>query len=183
MNCAKLSMSSLSRIVRRMLLGLSVGLVAVSMALAQSSVGGRVSGRVTDQSGAIIPAAHLSALNVSTGVVSGTESDGSGYYVMQLPQGDYTISASAQGMATVKHDHVAITTGGDAGVDFPLPIAAAQTIIEVHGDTASELITPNSSVVQTTVDNTLVTAIPVEVSGAMRNATSFLKLEPGYNGQ
>lgn len=177
-----LSASSLLRMVRRAFMGPSVVLLFASMALAQSSVGGRVSGRVTDQSGAIIPGAHVSAQNINTGVVSGTESDASGYYVLQLAQGDYAISASATGMATVKHENVVITTGGDAGVDFPLPVAATQTVVEVHGEASSELITPNSSVVQTTVNNALVSNIPVEVSGTLRNAVSFLKLEPGYNG-
>jgi hypothetical protein len=176
------STSSLSRVVRQVLLSVSVGLLSVSTALAQSSVGGRVSGRVTDQSGAMVPGAHISALNINTGIENGTQSDASGYYALQLPQGDYTITASATGMATVKHDHISITTGGDADVDFPLPIAAAQTVVEVHGDASSELITPTSAVVQTTVNNALVSNIPVEVSGTLRNANTFLKLEPGYNG-
>ena len=53
----------------------------------------------------------------------------------------------------------------------------------VKGDASAELITPNSAVVQTTVDNSLVSAVPIEVSGAMRNADSFLKLEPGFSAQ
>jgi Carboxypeptidase regulatory-like domain len=178
----KSSTYSILEIIRQVFLGLSAGLLFVSVALAQSSVGGRVSGRVTDQSGAIIPGAHISAQNVSTGVVSGTQSDDSGYYVLQLPEGNYTISASATGMATLKHQNVVITIGGDAAVNFLLPVASAQTVVEVHGEDSAELITPNTSAVQTTVNNALVSTMPVEVSGTLRNADEFLRLEPGYNG-
>jgi hypothetical protein len=180
MNGAKLSTSSQSGIVRQVFLGLSVGLLSVSAGFAQ--VGGKVSGRATDKSGAIVPGVHVTARNTRTSVVSATQTDTSGYYSLQLPSGDYVISGSATGFATFEQQNVSVTIGGDVGLDFHLQVAATTTTVEVKGDASAELLTPNSSVVQTTVDNGLVTAIPVEVSGAMRNAYSFLKLEPGYNG-
>ncbi len=126
---------------------------------------------------------NVSAQNTRTNVVSATQTDTSGYYLLQLPSGDYVISVSATGFATLVQQNVSVTIGGDVGLDFHLQVAATTTTVEVKGDASAELITPNSSVVQTTVDSSLVSAIPVEVSGAMRNASSFLKLEPGYNGQ
>src|SRR4029077_14026600 len=140
------------------------------------------SGRATGPSGAIIPGVDVSAQNARTNVVSVTQTDESGYYLLQLPSGNYVVSAGAAGFGTVVQQNVSVTIGGDVGLDFHLQIATTSEVVEVKGDASAELITPNSSVVQTTVDSSLVTAIPVEVSGAMRNASSFLKLEPGYNG-
>jgi hypothetical protein len=58
----------------------AVGLVTASIASAQGV--GRVSGRATDPSGAVIPGAAISAQNTSTNVLSETESDSSGYYAL-----------------------------------------------------------------------------------------------------
>lgn len=155
-------------------------LLCVSLASAQG-VGGRVSGRATDPSGAIIPGVHISAQNVNTNVLSETQTDASGYYTLQLTSGDYTLRLNATGFATLEQKNVSVTVGGDVGLDFQLQVASTATVVEVHGE-AIPLITPNTSAVQTTVDNGLVSEIPVEVSGALRSASSFLALEPGYNG-
>jgi hypothetical protein len=164
----------------RILFVLTFGFLSVSAGFAQ--VGGKISGRATDLSGAIVPDVKVTAKNARTNVVSATQTDRSGYYSLQLPSGDYAISASATGFATLLQQDVSVTIGGDVGLDFHLQVASTTTTVEVKADASAELITPNSSVVQTTVDSSLVSAIPVEVSGAMRNANSFLKLEPGYNG-
>ena len=166
----------------RILFVVTVGFLSVSAGFAQINVGGKISGRATDPTGAIMPGVHVSAQNAKTNVVSATDTDKSGYYLLQLPPGDYVVSVSATGFATLVEQNVSVTIGGDVGLDLHLQVATATTSVVVKGDASAELITPNSSVVQTTVDNSLVTAVPIEVSGAMRNASSFLKLEPGYNG-
>jgi len=155
-------------------------LLSASFVFAQ--VGGKVSGRVTDPSNAVIPGAKVVATNVSTNVATNTESNGSGYFVMQLQSGEYSITATSPGFSIVKHDKVSVTVGGDATVDFHLQVAEVGTIVEVQGEASAELITPTSATTQMTVDNHMVQAIPVEVAGTMRNASAFLKLEPGYNG-
>jgi hypothetical protein len=165
----------------RVLFVLTVGFLSVSAGFAQG-VGGKVSGRATDPSGAFMPGVQISAQNSRTNVESETQTDTSGYYLLQLPSGDYVVSVSATGFATLVQRDVTVTIGGDVGLDFHLKVATTATIVEVKGDASDELITPTSSVVQTTVDSSLVMAVPVAVSGAMRNANAFLKLEPGYNG-
>lgn len=157
----------------------AVALACASVAAAQN-IGGRVSGRSTDPSGAVIPGVRISARNTGTDVVSATLSDGSGYYALQLPSGTYTVTASATGFATLVRQNVTVTVGGDVGLDFHLPLASSTTSVEVRGE-SSPLINPNTSEVQTSVDNSLVSNIPVEISGTMRNASNFLQLEPGYN--
>jgi hypothetical protein len=165
----------------RILFVLTVGFLSVSAGFAQ--VGGKISGRATDPSGAIVPGIKVTAENARTNVVGATQTDTSGYYSLQLPSGDYVVSVSATGFATLVQKNVTVTIGADVGVDLHLQVAATTTTVEVKGDASAALITPNSAVVQTTLDSSLVAAIPVEVAGAMRNASSFLKLEPGYNGQ
>ncbi len=166
--------------ILRIFFVVTVGFLSVSAGFAQINVGGKISGRATDPTGAIMPGVHVSAQNTKTNVVSATGTDKSGYYLLQLPPGDYVVSVSATGFATLEEQNVSVTIGGDVGLDLHLQVATATTSVVVKGDASADLITPNSSVVQTTVDNSLVTAVPIEVSGAMRNADSFLKLEPGF---
>jgi outer membrane receptor protein involved in Fe transport len=159
---------------------ITAGLVCSIPASAQN-VGGRVSGRVTDQSGAVVPAAQIRARNVSTGTPNVTQSDSSGYYVLQLPVGVYMISAAHTGFRTVLQQNVTITVGGDVALDFSMQVASTQTVVQVKGQ-VSPLVTPTDSSVQTTVTNDLVSSVPVEVAGAMRNSQNFLNLTPGYQG-
>ncbi|HEY0262965.1 MAG TPA: carboxypeptidase regulatory-like domain-containing protein [Granulicella sp.] len=162
---------------------LIVGMILmVQVALGQGAVGGRISGRVTDPSGAVIPDATISAQNTGTDVVIRSKSNDSGYYVMQVPAGRYNVTVGATGFGTVVLNNLVVLVGSDAGGDVHLTVASAESVVEVHGEASQELITPNSSQTQTSVDNEMVASIPVEVSGTLRNASAFLKLEPGYNG-
>lgn len=175
------STSSIGRKIRQFSPAILIVLLSASFALAQG-VGGRVGGRVTDPSGAVIPGAHIIAQNTNTNVTGETDSNDSGYYVMQLSAGNYKVTVTAPGFATMVQQNINVTIGGDAGLDIHLPLATTETVVEVEGQASAELITPNSAVTQTTVDNMMVAAIPVAVSGTMRNASAFLKLQPGYNG-
>ena len=114
----------------RILFVLTVGFLSVSAGFAQG-VGGKISGRATDPSGAIVPGVQVSAQNARTNVVSATQTDTSGYYSLQLPSGDYVISVSATGFATLVQQNVSVTIGGDVGLDFHLQVATTTTTVEV----------------------------------------------------
>src|SRR5215831_2294459 len=67
-------------------------IVLSQLALGQGAVGGRITGRVTDPTGAVIPDAMISAENTSTNIVTKAKSNESGYYVIQVPEGKYTLT-------------------------------------------------------------------------------------------
>ena len=167
-------------IIRRISFVVVAGLFFVSMGLAQN-VGGKVTGRVTDPSGAVIPGARIHAQNINTNVVSEAQSDGLGYYVLQLPIGDYSINASASGFETVAQPNLTVLVGSDVGLDFHLVVGATKTIVQVTGETIP-LIRPDSPMIQTVVPNELVATLPIQVSSSPRNADEFLTLLPGAAG-
>ncbi len=151
-------------------------------AFSQGQVGGRISGRVTDPSDAVVPNATISAQNENTNVVIKAQTNDSGYYAMQVPAGKYTVTVTAAGFGTVVLNNRVVLVGSDSGGDVHLAIATTASVVEVQGDASQELIAPSSSQTQTSVDNEMVASVPIEVSGTLRNASAFLKLEPGYNG-
>ena len=152
---------------------------AVSSLLSQAD--NHVSGIITDQSGAVLVGASVSAKNLATNVETDVKSNDSGYYLLQLPIGTYNISVSSPGLRTTVHENIQVSVGADVGLDVQLEIGTAQQSVEVLGGTTS-LITPNSSSAQTTVGAELVSNLPLAVSGGIRNSADFLKLTPGYQG-
>ncbi len=173
-------MRNLRMAMRTFCLVLSFGLIAASAAFAQQNLGGTVSGRVVDPPGAVIPGGQITARNTETGVVTSTQTDNSGYYVLQLPSGNYTVTATKTDFKTSTKQNVTVVVAGALTLDFHLEVGSTSTVVQVNAD-VTPLINPTSSAVQTSVSNDLVSALPVEISGTLRSATSFLELEPGYS--
>src|SRR6185312_1488098 len=65
------------------------------------TVTGSITGVVTDSSGAVIPGAHVSAVDTATGVKTEAETNDAGAYTIRfLPIGPYTVSVSSAGFST-----------------------------------------------------------------------------------
>jgi hypothetical protein len=72
----------------------------------QSGRGG-ISGLVTDSTGAVVPGAKLTVVNLSTGVtLEGTATSAGLYSFTALVPGNYRISATFQGFRTIVRDSV-----------------------------------------------------------------------------
>ena len=140
-----------------------------------------VTGMVTDQSGAVVVGATITAREVNTGAVSTATTNDRGYFLMQLPIGTYDVTVSDTGFETTTRPRVPVDVGADVHLDFKLSVASAQQTVEVVAQGAP-LLRPESATVQTVVDNSLVNDLPIAVSGRERNAAGFLALTPGYNG-
>src|ERR1700720_569395 len=92
----------------KLIFGLLVLLVASSPASAQT---GSLRGQVTDQSGAVVPAAKVT-LNGPGGLVKTARADDSGWYSFSsLPPGDYVVQASAPSLALLEPVEIALTSG------------------------------------------------------------------------
>jgi hypothetical protein len=141
----------------------------------------RISGIITDQSGGVIVSATVVATNLATNVSTSTQSNESGYYVLQLPAGVYEVKASQPGFRTTVREKVQVTVGADVSSDFVLNVETKEQSVDVVGE-ATPLLTPNSAEVQTTVENDLVSNLPLAVSGGLRNSADFLRVTPGYQG-
>jgi hypothetical protein len=141
----------------------------------------RLSGLVTDPTGAVIAGATVAAQDIATNVTTNVTSNERGYYLLQLPIGLYNIRVSSAGFRTEVREKIQVTVGSDIVLDFNLTVAAAGETVEVVGAVAP-LLTSNSSAVQQTVENELVLNLPLAVSGGIRNSADFLKLTPGYQG-
>jgi hypothetical protein len=91
------------------------------------------SGVVSDERGAVIPGAGVTARLVSTGAVRAAKTDGEGRYrLVELRPGAYTLRAERAGFAAEERREVPTLAGQSVRLDFtlrPAALAAEQTVV------------------------------------------------------
>jgi hypothetical protein len=158
---------SIAMRIARVITGLLAALIIVP-GLSRAQGVNRVTGLITDSSGAALVGASIQAKELSTNAaLSGTSND-RGYYLLQLPIGVYTITVSHPGFNNSVREKVPVDVGADVHIDFVLPIASEHQSVEVVAQGAA-MLTPDSSQVTTTVNNDLVLDSPVALASRERN--------------
>jgi len=108
-------------------------LLLATSTLAQVSA--TLSGIVTDQSGAIVQAASVTAKNVETEAIRTTLTDAEGHYqFFSLPVGQYEIRSAKAGFTEVVRTGVNLAVGQLASVDLNLRIGESAQQVTVNGD-------------------------------------------------
>ncbi len=116
-------------------------------------------GRVTDQTGAIVPQASIVVHNVETNVDTKTAATGTGdYSIPYLKVGTYQIRASAPGFAETVRTGVTLEVGQTATVNFALQLGAASETVVVN---AAAVVDFDKSDRGEVVENTRVTELPL----------------------
>ena len=125
---------------RRFLLVLFLFCLCPSFASAQVSA--NLSGIITDQSGATVPAAIATARNLDTGLSRETVTDQAGrYQIFALPLGQYEVRVKKAGFAEAVRTGIRLVVGQDARVDLALRVGATSEEIKVTGDSAIVTVT------------------------------------------
>lgn len=128
------------------LIGLTATLAA---AQAVSATTGAINGRVTDNTGAILPGVTVTlsspAMMGTRTVVTTTEGQ---YRFPAIPPGVYQLTYELAGFGTIRRDEIRVTLGFTATVNVELGVASLQESVTVTGespvvDTQSTSITTN----------------------------------------
>jgi hypothetical protein len=99
-----------------------------------SATTGTMRGQVTDPSGAVVANAVVAIL-VSGGPTHSATSGKAGYYeIGNLPPGQYTVTANAQGFSVFVQDSVAVAAGQVVQFNIALDINVKQEKVNVEGD-------------------------------------------------
>src|SRR5436190_6384623 len=140
-----------------MLRVLFASLLLCSISLAQLA---SVTGRVTDQSGAVVPAAAVAATAVETGVLSKTQTNDDGYYTLPaLTPGRYDLTVEKIGFAPVRQTGLTLTVQQVARLDVTL--AVGQTTESVQVNAQAPLLESESTTLGQVVNNQQVTELPL----------------------
>ena len=138
-----------------------------SDALAQDPATSTLTGQVTDASGAPVAGARVEALRRATGQARETKSSASGAYVIaNLPPGEYTVTASAAGLAPATYDGVRTEVGRTRDLSLRLVAGASQETVTVS---AAPALSVGRSVVEDVIAAPAIENLPL-------NGRNFLEL-------
>src|SRR6266446_3087601 len=144
--------------------------VIVSPLVAQDLDTVTIAGRVTDQNGAVIPGASVTATMIKTKVGRTVVADGDGRYrIIQLEPGTYSVKASFAGFAAEEKTDLTTVAGQNVQLDFTLKPATvtAEAVI------VSAAEAPQTDTTRTIVGGTVATR---EIESLPVNSRSPLDL-------
>jgi hypothetical protein len=139
---------------------------------------GALSGRVTDQSGAVVPGALVVVQNLETGVQQSAGTNYTGLYRFPvLMPGSYSLRASFKGFRDVQ-GLVRVLVGNTTLQDIKLQVGAKGDTVRVTGTTP--LLRPSESSASTVMERSLIEDLPLNG----RRYTDFTVLTPNtsYDG-
>ncbi len=153
------------------LLGLvmAVMLVTAPVASAQATTG-RISGVAKDTSGGVLPGVSVTVTETGTGYTRTETTDASGIYVfVNLPLGDYTVTAELQGFKKASKSGFVLGADGKLTADFSLDVGQFTEMVEVIVN--SEVINTVSGELARTVDRAQVQDLALNGRNYMQLAT------------
>lgn len=153
-----------------------IGLVCLlfsASALAQST-GGRIFGRVTDPTGAVVSGATVTLTNEATGVSRAVDTDASGdYTLVQVPVGTYTVTVEHANFKKNVHKGVTLQLNQGLTVDAVLQVGQRTEVVEVTSE--APLVDTTSTQLGAVVNERSVTGLPL----SSRDTYQLLQLQPG----
>lgn len=137
---------------------LTLILIGSAVVVAQSTA--TLKGTITDEKGAVVPGAKVTATNQATSVERTSETDSEGnYQLAALPVGTYTIKVETQGFKTELVQNLAVEVGRTIERNFQLQVG---TVAENISVTAEAPIIENATTsVGTVINQRTVQEIPL----------------------
>jgi hypothetical protein len=147
----------------------ALAVVAVS-ALALSAQT-RITGTVTDDSGAVVIGATVTARNVATGIVTTAESSATGVYTIPfLNPGQYEILCEMSGFKKFQRSGVVLETGTVSTIDIKLQLGQITETVSVEA--SAPLLESESSSVGQLIENKFILNMPIQT----RRSASLVRL-------
>jgi hypothetical protein len=153
-------------------------LTATVAVLAGNSYGqtgtSRITGIITDASGAVVPGATVTAKNEATGVTYTQTTTEAGLYAFPaLPVGTYTVSVELAGFKTTQQTGIVLTVGTPITVNLTLQVGGVSEVVHVEG--GYEKLQSTSATIGNVVDQKTIVELPLNG----RNPLTLITLEPG----
>jgi hypothetical protein len=134
---------------------------------------GTISGMITDQSGAAIPGAKITATETGTGTKSATISEATGAYTIPfLAPGQYTITAEAPGFKEFVRKGVTLSAGEHPVIHIQMQLGTMNQSVTVTAE--SPLINTSNASIGQTISTKDVENIPVNGRTPLELATLSL---------
>ena len=148
-------------------------------ALAQAGIDtGRVTGTITDPTGAVVPKAQCTLTNTATSVLQNTTTTSAGAYSFPIVQvGTYTLKVRAPGFEDYLLTGIVVNVATTDTEDITLKVGAASTSVTVTS--AAPLLQAQEASLGTTIDSAAVTGLPLFGGPGGRDFISLLTTVAG----
>ena len=143
----------------------------------------RVTGVVSDKTGAVVAGAKVTLTNEATGVSFSGMTSSAGTYVFDAVQvGTYTVTVEMSGFKRLLAKGNVLTVGVPLTVNIELEVGGAQESVEVVGS-FERVQTSTSGNLGGLIDNKTLVDLPLGLESGTggRNPLIFVRLQPGVN--
>ena len=147
---------------------------------ASAQIGGKgaIEGTVRDSTGAVVPGAVVTAINVGTGVATARTTTSSGYFVLSpLDPGSYNVKVTAAGFESFTQEHIILDAIQTIGLPVTLKVGSAN--INVTVTAAPPALDTENATLGTTLEQSTYAALPLNMNAGKRDPTAFVFLMPG----
>jgi hypothetical protein len=139
---------------------------------------GKITGFVTDSSGAVVTDVPVLAVNDATGVVTQTKTSGTGEYLINfLVPGTYHVNVEKSGFSKALQTNITVDAGGTSRIDFSLHVGDTAQTVEVQSSSIS--IATETSELSQTFSHKELDSLP----NLDRNPLYQMNLIPGANNE
>jgi hypothetical protein len=147
------------------------------IAWSQSTATGTVSGQVTDEQGAAVPATEVKLSDVATSAIQSTLSNETGRYsFLNVPPGKYNITLSKEGFSVYRVSAQKVDVGQVQTINATLEVGTRSTTIEVTAAPGAEL-----QVTSATVGTTITGQPLIFLPNFGRDASTLAIFQPGVS--
>src|SRR5207247_6119743 len=144
---------------------------------------GTIKGTVTDQSGAVVAGASVTATHVATGVDSKATTENNGSFTIPfLPPGVYRVTVEQPGFKKAVFENITLPVGDTIRQDVTLAVGEVSQTVSVEAEAIA--LKPETSELGTTISGQQVLDLPLAGNqGEQRNPIAFMTLIPGVTGR
>jgi len=149
----------MNRVFRAFCLGVLALVLTSGAALAQST--GELAGRVTDESGAVLPGVTVTATQTDTAFSRTVVTDGAGAWVMpNMPTGPYRLEVALQGFRTYVQTGIVLQVGATPTLNARLAIGNLEETVSVEA--AAPIVDVRSAGISDVVENERIVELPLQ---------------------
>jgi len=151
---------------------LAAGMLIAGALFAQSTA--NIVGSIKDSTNAAVPGAHVTAMNVETGLrlTRDSGSDGS-YSIPLLPVGQYRLEVEKEGFQRYTRSGITLAVGDNATLDVTLAVGSLTESVTVTG--AAPLLETQTGTIRGLVDQQRIMDLPLNG----RQVTQLMAIQAG----
>jgi hypothetical protein len=158
---------------------LLVVLMASVLVVEAQTTGSSLRGYVKDNQGGVLPGVTVTATSPDMITPATGVTDATGYYrVINLPPGEYTVTAELAGFSTYKRDGILLRAAVNFQVDITMSLGTLAETITVTGESPMLEVSKPGNVLN--IDGEFQKQMPL---AARKNWTDFLEQTPGVHSR